>query len=544
MNAVIYARYSSHAQKDTSIEQQLQVCRKYADDNDLKIVGEYCDHAISGTSDKRPEFLRMIKDSAKLRWQRVLVYKVDRFARNRYDAATYKARLKMNGVKVISVMEPIPEGPEGILLEAVLEGSAEYYSANLRQNVRRGMEDNARACRYNNGWLPLGYKKGDDGRYAVDPAGAQVVREIFESYAAGKNAQQIVAELNARGICTSTGKPFHKNSLQSILRNEKYIGVYKWSDIRIEGGVPAIVSKELWEEVRERLKKVAMAPAAERTDVDYLLTGKIFCGKCGSPMTGESGAGKSGQIYRYYNCVKRKRSRGCDKKLVRKEFIEEFVVRQTMAYCLSDEMIENILDASMALQEKEKDNTMLRSFEAQLSDTKKAIANMLNAIEAGIITPSTKERLNELESRRTDLEIAIEDEKAVQPQVTREHLAFLLERFRKGDPADPKFQESFIDTFISAVYVYDDHIRIVCGYSQNSCKDFTYEFIDSIDTDPGNGIVFDFGHSLSARFGRDRLTCLSRFLMGSGSNPSAGGAGRVCDRCLRRRYDFSPQSAQ
>ena len=247
MRAVIYARYSSHAQKDASIEQQLRVCRQYAREHDLQIVGEYCDHALTGTSDKRPEFLKMIRDSSKGHWQRVLVYKIDRFARNRYDSATYKARLKKNGVKVMSVMEPIPEGPEGILLESVLEGSAEYYSANLSQNILRGMHDNALACKVNNGGLPLGYVKGPDGRYAIEPTEAAVVREIFEMYANGSNVTEIIGMLNSRGLRTSRGARFNKNSLHTILRNERYAGVYIWKDVRIEGGVPAIISRELFE---------------------------------------------------------------------------------------------------------------------------------------------------------------------------------------------------------------------------------------------------------------------------------------------------------
>lgn len=492
MRAVIYARYSSHAQKDASIEQQLRVCRQYAHDHDLRIVGEYADHAISGTSDKRPEFLRMIKDSAKGKWDRVLVYKTDRFARNRYDSAMYKARLKKNGVKVLSVMEPIPEGPEGILLESVLEGSAEYYSANLSQNIRRGMEDNARACKVNNGGLALGLMKGPDGRYAIEPAGAEIVREIFADYAAGRNTTQIIDELNARGLKTSRGVRWNKNSLHTILRNERYVGVYQWSNIRIEDGIPPIISRELFEEVQQRLKKVAKAPAAARSEVDYQLTGKLFCGYCGSAMVGESGTGRSGKKHYYYNCVKRKRERACQKKQVRKDWIEELVVRQTREKCLTDEVIAVIVDAALSLQEREKDDSVLRGFEAELAEIKRGIGNLLHAIEQGIITPSTKERLEDLEARRLDLEAAIEEEKITQPQLTRDQLTFWLERFRSGDPSDPKYRETFIDVFVSAVYLYDDHFRIVCNFTGET-SGFSYDFVNDVESYEGEDVeVFDF----------------------------------------------------
>lgn len=498
MKAVIYARYSSHAQKDASIEQQLRECRKYAREHDLQVVAEYCDHAISGTSDHRPEFLRMIKDSAKGRWERVLVYKVDRFARNRYDSAMYKARLKKNGVKVMSVMEPIPEGPEGILLESVLEGSAEYYSANLSQNIRRGMEDNALSCKVNNGRLPLGLQKGDDGRYAIEPAGAAIVREIFERYANGENVREITDELNARGILTSHGARWNKNSLHTILKNERYAGVYLWSNIRIEGGIPSIISRELFDAVQERLRIVAKAPAAERTDVDYLLTGKLFCGRCGSPMVGESGTGKSGRKFYYYSCIARKRLRTCEKKPVKKDWIEETVVRQTRQRCLTDEVIAVIVDAALDLQERERDDSVLRGFEAELAEVQRAIGNMLKAIEQGIITSSTKARLEELEARRLDLELAIEDEKVEQPQLTREQLTFWLERFRDGDPADPAYRSTFIDVFVSAVYVYDDHLRIVCNFTGEKGA-ITFDFVNGIEDYEEAVEVFDFDAHASTK---------------------------------------------
>ena len=497
MKAVIYARYSSHAQKDTSIEQQLRVCRKYAQDNDLQVVDEYCDRAISGTSDKRPEFLKMIKDAAKGKWQRVLIYKVDRFARNRYDSAMYKAKLKKSGVKVMSVMEPIPDGPEGILLESVLEGSAEYYSANLSQNILRGMHENALACKVNNGGLPLGLTKGPDGRYAIEPAGAEVVREIFDMYAQGRNVTQITAELNARGLRTSKGARWNKNSLHTILKNERYAGVYKWAEVRIEDGIPAIISKELFEEVQERLRKVARAPAAARTDVDYLLTGKLFCGHCGSPMVGESGTGKSGRKFYYYACIKRKRERACDKKPVKKDWIETQVVRLTRDKVLTDEVIARIVDGAIRRQDAERDGSALAAMESDLADVKRGIRNILNAIEQGIITPSTKERLDELEGRRADLEAAIENEKIEKPGVTREELTFWLERFRDGDPNNPKYRDTFIEVFINAVYVYDDHLRIVVNFTRDGGA-VSYDFVNEIETYE-EAEVFDFDARASTK---------------------------------------------
>lgn len=158
MNAVIYARYSSERQTEASIEGQLKVCYDYAEKQGYTIIGEYIDRALTGRNTDRPQFLKMIKDSSKQEFQIVLVYQLDRFSRNRYDSATYKAKLKKNGVRVVSARENISDDASGILMESVLEGMAEYYSRELAQKVTRGMNLNAEKCLYNGGTVPFGYK--------------------------------------------------------------------------------------------------------------------------------------------------------------------------------------------------------------------------------------------------------------------------------------------------------------------------------------------------------------------------------------------------
>ena len=162
VSAVIYARYSSHNQREESIEGQLRECKRYAQDNGITVVGEYVDRAISGKTDNRASFQKMIRDAEKDRFSMVIVYKLDRFARNRYDSAMYKAKLKKCGVKLVSAMEQLSDSPEGIILEAMLEGMAEYYSANLAQNIRRGMKENAMKGLATGGGRCLGYCTGED----------------------------------------------------------------------------------------------------------------------------------------------------------------------------------------------------------------------------------------------------------------------------------------------------------------------------------------------------------------------------------------------
>ncbi len=251
MNIVIYARYSSHSQTEQSIEGQLQTCYEYAKHNSHVVVDEYIDRAQSGTTDSRAEFQRMIADSDKHTFEGVLVYQLDRFARNRYDSAINKAKLKKNGVRVLSARENISEDASGILVEGVLESMAEYYSAELSQKIRRGMNINAEKCLSNGSNPGLGYTVDEERRFHIDPKTAPIVREIFERYASGETVADITGEnLNARQIKTSRGKDFNKNSLHRLLRNKRYIGTYIYKDTETPGGMPRMIEDELFQRVQ------------------------------------------------------------------------------------------------------------------------------------------------------------------------------------------------------------------------------------------------------------------------------------------------------
>ena len=457
IKAVIYARYSSHNQREESIEGQLRECQDFAAKNDMVVVGEYIDRAISGKTDHRPDFQRLIKDSEKGHFDAVIMYTLDRFARNRYDSAIYKAKLKRNGVKIFYAKQPMPDTPEGIILESVLEGYAEYYSENLARNIKRGMKENAlRAIAM--GSPTLGYRTGTDRQYEIDPVGAKAVQTIFQMYADGNSKAQIVAWLNDHGFLTSKGQAFNKNSLSRILRNDKYIGVYRYGDVVIENAVPPIIDKELFDRVQALFKHNYSARAKNKAKEDYLLTTKVFCGHCGSPLIGESGTSKTGAVHHYYKCACRKRNRSCQKKIEKKEWLEQTVVRFTVKQVLTDENIERIASRAMELIEKEyADTSILTGLQDRLKDTSKRIKNLMSAIEQGIITPTTKERLEELENERRELEGQIAKEEAKKPLLTKERIMFWLDSFKKGDINDVEYQRRIIDTLVNSVYVYDDN---------------------------------------------------------------------------------------
>lgn len=205
MNAVIYARYSCDNQREESIEGQLRECRVYAEKKDIKLVGTYIDRAMSAKTDNRPEFQQMVKDSENGLFDAIIVWKLDRFARNRYDSAHYKAILRKNGVRVMSATESISEGADGIILESVLEGFAEYYSAELSEKVIRGMTENALKCQYNGGFVPVGFKIDENKHYQLDELVAPLIQESFMMYVNGRPIKDIVEFLNSHGVLSSQG---------------------------------------------------------------------------------------------------------------------------------------------------------------------------------------------------------------------------------------------------------------------------------------------------------------------------------------------------
>lgn len=276
VNVVIYARFSSHSQTEQSIEGQLKECYEFAKRNDYNVIGEYIDRALTGTTDKRPEFLRMIEDSKKKTFKYVLVYQLDRFARNRYDSATYKAKLKKNGVRVLSAKENITEDASGILVEGVLESMAEYYSVELSQKIRRGIEVSASKCQFFGGSVPLGYYIDEDKHYQIDESKAVFVRKIFEMYADGKTIVEIEKYLLDNKVYNN-GRTIGHGTVKRMLHNRRYLGYYIFHDKEVKGGIPQIISDELYETVQARLERNTKAPSSKKAREPFLLTTNVIC---------------------------------------------------------------------------------------------------------------------------------------------------------------------------------------------------------------------------------------------------------------------------
>lgn len=461
MNVVIYARYSSHNQHETSIEGQMKVCYEYCKRNNYTVIEEYIDRAMSGTTDSRPEFLRMIEDAQKKQFQYVIVYQLDRFSRNRYDSAVYKAKLKKYDVRVLSARENISDDASGILMESILEGMAEYYSAELAQKVRRGMDLNAQKCLSTGGNVALGYKVDSEKKFQIDEKYAPIVKYIFESYAKGDTITEIVDRLNLQGYRTPRGGLFRKSSVTCILQNKRYIGIYTYKGTETPNGIPRIIPNELFYTVAEKLKKNMKARSHSKAKEEYLLTTKLFCGKCKEMMVGYGGTNRVGKVYHYYACKNRiKKNRTCSKDYIGKQAIEDLVV-QTCKELLTDEMIIEIAKGVSEAFEKGNDYTNQKRLEKQLQQIERKQSNLLNAImecEDDAARKIMYAELPKLEASKKQIEQELSFEEKSMIHLTKEQIAFFLRTLKNGDIDDTIFRKTLITIFINKIYLYDDKL--------------------------------------------------------------------------------------
>lgn len=484
---VIYARYSSDKQTEQSIEGQLRVCHEYAERNNYSVVGEYIDRALTGTTDKRPEFLRMIEDSKKRTFDYVLVYQLDRFARNRYDSATYKAKLAKNNVRVLSARENISDDASGVLMESVLEGMAEYYSKELSQKTKRGMKETVLKGRWTGGYLPYGYNIVDH-KFVINEFETSIIQNIYKKFIDGVKIKDIVQDLNEKGIKNKLGKPFSSNYVSRILRNERYIGKIS-KTYESEEKSPQIIDNETFEMAQSKFKSIQGKNARYKADELYYLSGKTVCGYCGSLVTADSGTNHSGTVYRYYKCSKRKKKGNCKKSIVQKDWFENKVIEKTIQDIFKPQVIDEIaVNITNNFNKQIKNSPELKSCEKQLSEINKKINNIMSAIEQGIITTTTKEKLMLYESEKTDIEnkLMTIKNKSTKPLDVGDVRAF-LKGFERLDYTEPKYRSRLLEIFVKKVYLYDDYAIIIYNGTEESNK------INLDSKKPNSNEMFEFG---------------------------------------------------
>ena len=475
--AVIYARYSSHQQKDVSIEQQVDECTEYAVKNGYTIVHVYADRHISGRTDRRPEFQRLMRDAEKKEFQTVVSYKSNRMARNMLHALMYEDKLSKLSIEVVYVKEEFGNNAAGRFALRMMMNMNQFYSENMAEDIKRGMYSGAKDCLVVSS-IPLGFRRGDDGKYAIDNEKAEVVREIFDRVARGSTFAEIATDFNSRNIRTSRGNPWQKTSFSIIMSNEAYIGVYHFGEIRIEGGMPAIVSKEVFEKVQDEIgnRRAKNIPSRWQKS-DFLLTGKLFCGHCLSSMIGSSGTARNGAKHHYYVCQKRNSANTCKKKNVRRSAAERLVANAICEYILMPKTIEWIADNAMKYAKKMQAQSAIKEVEAELAEINKQLANLINAVAQGIINNTTQDKILALENEQRDAQQRLSLGKRMLPNFTREQIIGWLESFRTRKFDDPSFKKALFHNFLEAAYLYDDRLRLVFNYTGQT-KEVEYPIRD------------------------------------------------------------------
>lgn len=453
MRGVIYARYSEGPrQTDQSIEGQVADCTAYAAAHGIDVVQVYADRHVSGKSvDGRDAFQRMMADADRGAFDAVLVWKVDRFGRSREDIAVNKIRLRRAGVSLFYARESIPDGPEGILLESLMEGLAEYYSADLRQKVVRGQRESAKKGRLPFGTLPIGYVRDGDGRVVLDPPAADAVREVFRLQLAGASLSDLQSALFSRGIRGRGGSVVSKATIHRMLRNSRYLGRFAYQDVVID--VDPIIDAETFRAVQDSFE--TSRNSGGRSNMDYMLSCKCSCAVCGKLLPVTTGTGRHGGKYSYYHC------RGKCIRPIRTDALDDLVLQETIARVLTDDVIEKLADRIMEIQDADLNAGPAAAIRADLEENARRRKNLADAMEAsGRVSFTISDRIAELEADAQRLQADLDRALFQHVMVPREYVENWLRSFRSGDVTDPAFRRRLASTFIAGVVVGDDRILI------------------------------------------------------------------------------------
>ena len=418
---------------------------------------------MTGTNANRPEFQRMITDAKAKRFDTILVYKLDRFSRDKYESVVYKRELKNAGVTVGSATEVISNTPEGILLESVIEGYNQFYSAELSQKIKRGNRVNVEKGLYTGGTLPFGYKVIEKKIYVDEPK-AEIVRKIFTDYANGKSKKQIVNELNAKGLKTKGGQSFGTNNLQANLKNTNHIGQsMKYGEI-LTNIFPRIVDDVTFEKVQSMLAIKRRLTAKGKAKVEYELTGKVFCLHCGASMFGVSGTARNGEKKTYYACKARNKHKSCDKGNETKAELETAVINDTIEFMSKPENLERASQKLAEFHAKNATTQNVKELEKRIEQIDREIEKLIDlALTASGATMLAKinQRSRDLEIQRTDTNNELSRLKflSATPKTPADYKK-RLQKFMHGDIHDPEYRHRIINGLINTVWVADNGVLV------------------------------------------------------------------------------------
>ena len=484
MDCVGYCRFSSDAQRDGySIDAQVRAIKEWASREGHVVKKFYIDEARTGTNDNRDEFQQMIADAATGTFQAVVVHKLDRFARDRYDSAVYRHKLKAHGVRVVSVLEPLDDSPESVMMEAVLEGMAEYYSKNLSREVRKGKTEAARAAKHNGGIVPYGFALTEDGHYTVAPDEAAVIREMFAMLDNGSSYADVARWAKAKGLKSRRGTIMDGYTVRRIIGNPMLIGNYVFARIPsatqapivVENAFEAIITPEQYQRIQAKIAAQKHAPRSRNKGDDYLLTGYLFCEECGNHLYGYSAKQKyqkldgSLQVYirSHYRCSRR-RGTGCHLRSFVKSTLEDFVFGAIDEVLFKGPTVDWIVvELSERLKKRtasaDEASSVLKSYERELKNIYGKRDRLLDLYLSGDISKAAySEKAHDLETRAEYLQSEIKRMTPAAPvSVSAAALKKALTAYADSANADsPEYKKRILSTFVEKITISNEHIVI------------------------------------------------------------------------------------
>ena len=500
-SCVIYARFSSHGQNEQSIEAQVRICKEFAESKGLKTVNIYNDKARTGTNDSRPAFQKMITDAKSGAFKYIIVYMFDRFARNRRDSIMYKEMLKEKyGIRVLSALEPIAEDEGGEFYEMFLDWNAEKYSKRLSKRVRDGLDTSVANGTFCGGILIYGYRiqqepiNGKPNKFikkvVIDEEEANIVKFAFEEYSNGTTKKEIAQKLNQQGYRIK-GKLFTGKSFDKWFVNRKYTGEFEFGGRFCNNMYPKIIEPSVFETVQKRLQENKYFSGGTATAREpYLLTGKLFCGHCGTEMVSDGGTGKYGKKHHYYACKKKKKGL-CNKKREDKNKLEKYVVDCIRNYLSDTKNVEVIVDDVLNYYEKRTDTNVLKSVQTKIANTKKEIEELADSFVKArnkLLQDTIEKKMDEYEVLLNDLtyqEAQLELERGC--KITKKDIVEFVGEVLKGDPNDKDYQKKLIDNLVSQVFVSDDNTIVYMNINGGkSTETVTFEEVqDSLEKEFG-----------------------------------------------------------
>lgn len=483
--AVIYARFSSDMQREESIDAQVRACCSYCQSKGYLVVGQYVDEAKSGRElTKRDAYNQMLADALEDKFDIIIFHKIDRNSRNELNYYTTKDKLEKLGIRYEYAVQHIDASPEGQMMEGVLVSMAAYYSRNLSKETKKGLNENAYKAQFNGGFAPFGYKIVDK-HYVIDDQEAEAIRLIFDLYVSGHSSKDICCALATKGYTTRNGRHFGKNTIYDIIGNERYSGTYTFNKvprkkggrnmhsksrpddfIRIEDAIPAIVSKDIFQQAMDR-RRINKERPAFKSKVNYLLSGKIICGHCGQAMGGHSVTPHK-KMYSYYGCLTKERVplQSCPQKTIRKEEAEQAVLDKIKTEILTPEAFSYIADKMQkkyAAQKGSIDKDIARK-QSQLTQAEAKRTNLYKLVEDGMHDDFTITKIRAAKEAIETLQTEIKTlKKAKQNKILNDReieRAFQLFRQKLNDMSDVESKKLLIDLFLVEVIVTDQQLDI------------------------------------------------------------------------------------